>query len=245
MTKCNGSVKFFLSLFFSLLLITSAVYAQQPPGQTLLSMQLLEKLHGPAAFKARLEARKVDRKLAQTKGVAKPVPAATKCNPSCDALLAKARQKDSINVIILFHVPNLPGYAGVPKEKLQVVHQERERAIGQVQERFIQRMRSHKIHIGAKFKLTPGMGITVDAAALLELIRDPEIKSIGEDIPSFPQLPQSAPLIGADQTWANGFTGAGYTIAILDTGVDSSHVFLAGEAFWRQGRLPPPRVCCL
>src|SRR3990167_1835941 len=124
MTQRNGSGKFFLSLFFSLLFITPAVYAQQPPGQTRLPKPLIEKLHGPAAFKARLEAQKAARKLAQAKRVAQSTPA-TKCNPSCDALLAKARQKGSISVIIVFDIPNLPDDTGLPKEKIRFVQQER------------------------------------------------------------------------------------------------------------------------
>ncbi|UCD12331.1 MAG: S8 family serine peptidase, partial [Nitrospinaceae bacterium] len=42
-------------------------------------------------------------------------------------------------------------------------------------------------------------------------------------------LAQSAPLIGADDARAAGFTGAGQAVAILDSGVDTAHSFFSGR----------------
>ncbi|WP_025027572.1 S8 family serine peptidase [Caldalkalibacillus mannanilyticus] len=38
-----------------------------------------------------------------------------------------------------------------------------------------------------------------------------------------PHMAESAPFIGADHAWANGITGEGIVVAILDTGVDYTH----------------------
>ncbi|MBA2714911.1 MAG: S8 family serine peptidase [Rubrobacteraceae bacterium] len=44
-----------------------------------------------------------------------------------------------------------------------------------------------------------------------------------------PSLAQSTPLVQAPSMWAEGFTGSGRTVAVLDTGVDSAHPFLSGK----------------
>ena len=66
----------------------------------------------------------------------------------------------------------------------------------------------------------------VDATALTALIANPLVASIGEDKPVPPTLTQSVPLIKADQAWTAGYTGSGWTVAILDTGVDKTHSFI-------------------
>lgn len=53
-------------------------------------------------------------------------------------------------------------------------------------------------------------------------------KSASEDLDST-NLAESTPLVQAPTMWANGFTGNGQVIAVLDTGVDSAHPFLAGK----------------
>ncbi|MEP7342303.1 MAG: S8 family serine peptidase, partial [Acidobacteriota bacterium] len=50
-----------------------------------------------------------------------------------------------------------------------------------------------------------------------------------EDRLSKPTLIDSDRIIGADAAWASGFTGAGQSVAILDTGVDSTHPAFAGK----------------
>ncbi|MBI1188801.1 MAG: S8 family serine peptidase [Alphaproteobacteria bacterium] len=50
-----------------------------------------------------------------------------------------------------------------------------------------------------------------------------------EDYIARPTLAQSGPLITAPALWARGGRGAGQAVAILDTGVDAAHSFLAGR----------------
>src|SRR5262249_37981089 len=55
------------------------------------------------------------------------------------------------------------------------------------------------------------------------------VKRVVLDALHAPSLPQSVPLIGGDQAWSRGFDGTGAVVAILDTGVESTHPFLGGK----------------
>ncbi|HFQ92834.1 MAG TPA: peptidase S8 and S53 subtilisin kexin sedolisin [Anaerolineae bacterium] len=75
----------------------------------------------------------------------------------------------------------------------------------------------------ADYHFIPYMALEVDAAALDLLAEMPLVSAIEEDVPVPPALDSTIPLIAADQAWQEGYTGAGQTIAILDTGVDNTH----------------------
>jgi subtilisin len=81
-----------------------------------------------------------------------------------------------------------------------------------------------------RYRTVPYVALEVTPAGLAALeAASSDIASVLEDEILWPVLAQSAPLIQADQAWAAGFDGTGTTIAVLDTGVDSTHPFLAGK----------------
>jgi subtilisin family serine protease len=79
------------------------------------------------------------------------------------------------------------------------------------------------------FTTIPFFAAAVDAVTLLQLEQDPDVVSIEEDLPVPPLLAESTSLIEATTAWTAGYTGAGWAVAILDTGVDRNHAFLGGR----------------
>ena len=75
----------------------------------------------------------------------------------------------------------------------------------------------------------PLVAIEVNRNALQGLMRSPRVVGIMEDIPQPVALDNSLPVIGADQVHALGLDGTGYTVGILDTGIDPNHEFVAGR----------------
>src|SRR6266850_44242 len=81
-----------------------------------------------------------------------------------------------------------------------------------------------------RYRSVPFLALQVDAAALRELdAARAEVIRVVEDQLSLPLLYQSVPLVQGDQAWARGYEGTGATVAVLDTGVDRLHPFLAGK----------------
>lgn len=79
------------------------------------------------------------------------------------------------------------------------------------------------------YSALPFMAIEVTPAELARLAADPLVASITENRKLRANLAQSGQLVRAPEAWAAGYTGLGQTIAILDTGVDKFHPFLAGK----------------
>jgi subtilisin family serine protease len=93
------------------------------------------------------------------------------------------------------------------------------------------------------FSTLPFMALEVSPAELGRLAADPLVISISENRKLRPSLAQSGPLVRAPEAWASGYSGLGQAIAIIDSGVDASHPFLAGkvisEACYSLGQFCP------
>ncbi|MCC7034133.1 MAG: S8 family serine peptidase [Acidobacteria bacterium] len=83
--------------------------------------------------------------------------------------------------------------------------------------------------VGQRFETIPYFTARVSQAALAALAASGDVTTIGLDALHRPLLAQSVPLVNAPAAWSAGHTGAGWKVAILDTGVDKTHGFLSGK----------------
>lgn len=137
------------------------------------------------------------------------------------ALVDKANQEGTVRVIVQLTAP-----------KAFVESVGAAAALASVQEGVLERVAGASPVDEAsvkRFELVPGMALAVDAAGLKQLLDDPAVFAVQEDIPVPPTLYESIPLIDANDAWSLGFTGGGQTVAILDTGVTKGHPFLSGK----------------
>lgn len=80
-----------------------------------------------------------------------------------------------------------------------------------------------------RYQYVPYLALEVDLATLKRLEQLPGVTRVWEDIELRPGLANSLVRIGAPYVQAEGHTGAGQLIVIIDTGVDATHPLLAGK----------------
>jgi len=78
-----------------------------------------------------------------------------------------------------------------------------------------------------RFRYIPFLALEAGASALKRLASSPTVVSLEEDRPEPPVMFSSNSVIGSPDAWAAGYEGTGWTVAVLDTGVDKTHPFFA------------------
>jgi subtilisin len=140
-------------------------------------------------------------------------------------LNAKAQLGGMVSVIVKLRVAFRP-----EGELLIAARVQAQRAvIAQIQDSLMKELTGYDPASLKRYEYGPYVAVKVNAAGLEELRLSSSVIDIHEDKRLRPSLAESVPLINAPSAWENGYTGAGKTIAILDTGVDKTHPFLAGK----------------
>ena len=141
-------------------------------------------------------------------------------------LSEKIKNNGQVRIIVGLDEDFVPeGYFKTVKEKMN----QREK-FRNSQDALLQEMSSSMPDNYHKFKYIPFMAMTVKQNALDRIISSPMVTSIQEDVPEYATLYESTGIIDVDpEAYNAGFTGSGYYVAILDTGVVSSHPFFSGR----------------
>ena len=148
-----------------------------------------------------------------------------------DELLEQVRAYGEIPVIITLDVPSfrrlqLDGPSRGPDP--DTVEQVR-RDIAGVTDGVLERTMDVRISQVKRYEVYPFLAVIVDEAALEALAADPAVIDIALDVPVPPAMDDTVPLIGANNNHFLNYTGSGWSVAILDTGVQKSHPALAGK----------------
>ncbi len=70
----------------------------------------------------------------------------------------------------------------------------------------------------------------IEAIKALDGVRDVILEACYEPMADDPDMSNAAEMTGSVQVWANGYTGAGSVVAIVDTGLDTDHELFQPEA---------------
>jgi len=81
----------------------------------------------------------------------------------------------------------------------------------------------------SKLETVPYMSLRIKKDDIQDFIDIEEIADIQIDELSSVTMAESNVIIQATNAWANGDTGSGQTVAVLDTGVEKTHAFLSGK----------------
>jgi subtilisin len=139
-------------------------------------------------------------------------------------LLNKIQSKGKVRLIVKLRA------VAEPEHQLDATQLQTQRnGIASVQDNFIQRLAQFGTVAHKRLTTLPFIVIDANEPALTHILASSDVVSVQEDTIMQVNLAQSVPLIGGDKAWAAGATGTGQVVAIVDTGVDSSHPFLTGK----------------
>lgn len=132
---------------------------------------------------------------------------------------------DVARVVIALHPPTVIGGHGAAVDQARLV-----RGVTEVVDGLLARVGAEDLRVVRRFAAVPALAGTVASqAALSRLAADEAVVRVDLDVGGGGGLSSSVAQIGATSRHAEGNDGAGVTVAILDTGVDTGHPALSGR----------------
>lgn len=139
-------------------------------------------------------------------------------------LLEMVRERGRIQVIVRLDVQFTAEGLLDPSEVV-----EQRGNIRSVQESLFSAMIDMNITAVKQYRYVPYIAMEIDEKSLLYLIESPYVIEIIEDRHEAPDVFDTIGIIGGTAAWSGGYTGDGYVVVILDTGVDLDHPFFEGR----------------
>jgi subtilisin family serine protease len=139
----------------------------------------------------------------------------------------RARSDGEVRVLVELALPsNRRSEAALTTQGRNAYRQE----IADTGARVLGRLAKHAHRVHRRYVTSPLIALAVGPGGLQELeAAGAPVRRVFEDRIHRPVLFDSVYLIGADQAWAQGYDGTGFVVAVIDSGVDAAHPFLAGK----------------
>jgi len=137
---------------------------------------------------------------------------------------------DSFRVVVHLEAPPearlplSPRGAEQPRPRLAAVRSTTTQAVGEVMERAA----AEDLEVIQVSRLRPTFSARVSRAGLERILESPQVRFVQEDEVWHTHTLQGRALIRADALYDLGFSGAGGSVAVIDTGVDYTHPALGG-----------------
>jgi subtilisin len=146
-----------------------------------------------------------------------------------DNIRARANRDGRVRVLVELKLPagrhtpegDLRSFLAISRQRSEILS---------VFDRLDAKLRRADRRILYRYRTVPYVALEVNAAGLAALeAASTDVAAVFEDQILRPVLADSVPIVQADQAWGAGYDGTNTTIAVLDTGIDSSHPFVAGR----------------
>lgn len=139
--------------------------------------------------------------------------------------LPKAKVTDRVPVIVT--LKNTDGLER-PLDSVTIKTERRTR-VKRTQDAFLARQKATVKAVKRQMTVMPVVVVEVTRSDIATLRQDSAVASVVVDEPVKPTMYESIILTGASAAHAIGATGAGTSVAVLDTGVAKNHPFLRGQ----------------
>ena len=138
-----------------------------------------------------------------------------------DLIAAQGHQR----IIVKLNTPSTSSAAPLGSQEFKT----QQRQISSLQASVLSSLGEYARASTKRFETVPYVALDVDNQDFSALLNHPGVLEIYEDKLHAASLSESVPIIRANAAWASGYTGSGWSVAILDTGVDKTHPFLANK----------------
>ncbi len=147
--------------------------------------------------------------------------------PSAAAVALAARSRSAVQLPEEFRRAGAPVFFNLRDE---AVKKELMATVSATVDRIVGELNIPGLQVKRKFILQFGFAARVTPTALEQILQHPEVIEVSRDVVLQAHLAQGIPLINATSA-RSAYTGTGVSIAICDTGIDTSHPRLGGGGF--------------